>query len=132
MPEIKISIQPSFSQVAQAFMRQDIRGFLAKEVNRLAASVERFSKQLTPVATGRLRASIGFTPAKLFPQTVVKTGTSYAIYVHEGTRFMRARPFMKEGARLGQMFIGGQIAPRLDKAIADNFKKIAGTGVLKI
>ena len=132
MPEIKISISPSFNSLAKAFMSQNIRSFLVKEVNRLGASVERFSKQLTPVDTGRLRASIGFIPANLFPQVIVKTSTNYAVYVHSGTKYMRGRPFMSEGARLAQMFLAGKIAPRIDKEIADNFKKITGTGVLTI
>jgi len=58
MSEITISIKPNISGLAQAFMNANIRGFLVNEVNRLAARVERFGKQLTPVDTGRLRASI--------------------------------------------------------------------------
>jgi hypothetical protein len=54
----------------------------------------------------------------------------YAIYVHEGTRYMRARPFLKEGARLAQLSLAGELEGKLNQEIAANFKKIGGTGTL--
>jgi len=125
MPEIRISIQPSFGSLANAFMRQNIGSFLIKEVNRLAAATERFSKQLAPTDTGTMKSRIGFVPAKALPRTIVKTDVFYSIYVHEGTKYMRARPFMKEGAKFAQAFIGGQIPPRLDKFITKEFKSVS-------
>ena len=124
MSDIKfnVNIKPDAMQLGMAFMKQDIRGFLIKEVNRLAATVERYSKQLTPVRTGRLRGSINFTPASLFPQVEVGTHTSYAIYVHEGTKYMRARPFMKYGAAFAQVGIEHQLASRLDEEFTRGFK----------
>lgn len=127
---LNIAIKPSTEKIAMAFMRQDIRSFLRKEVNRLAMGVQKFSKQLTPVVTGHLRGSIRVEPSSFLPQATIRTGIEYAVFVHEGTRYMRARPFMWEGARLAEKFLAGEIAPRLDKEIADNFKKIGGTGTL--
>lgn len=68
------------------------------------------------VDTGRLRASISFvahgggesqnkgaqeadyitgTPDELC--TIIGTNVNYAVYVHEGTRKMQARPFLRDG-----------------------------------
>ena len=62
--------------------------------------VERYAKLVTPVDTGRLRASIatslgvrdrGIT-------SIVQTNVFYAVFVHEGTKRMRGRPYMQQGA----------------------------------
>jgi len=103
-------------------MKQNVQGFLVKEVNRLAATVERFAKQLTPVRTGRLRGSINFTPASLFPRVEVGPHTGYAVYVHEGTKYMRARPFMKYGAAFAQVGVEHQLASRLDEEFTRSFR----------
>ena len=65
-----------------------------------AFTVEREAKILSPVDTGRLRASIA-TSLGILDQgltSIVSTNVEYAIYVHEGTRRMRGRPFMKQAA----------------------------------
>lgn len=47
----------------------------------------------TPVLTGRLRAS---TYSKFEPlRGEVGTNTNYDRFVHEGTRYMKARPYLK-------------------------------------
>lgn len=59
------------------------------------------AKRQTPVDTGRLRASIYVTPRMSLGNAYVEVGphTDYGLYVHEGTRWMRARPFMEWGLR---------------------------------
>lgn len=48
------------------------------------------------ILTGALRSSVHVT--KLVPgEARVGPGVKYSIYVHEGTRFMRARPFVPAG-----------------------------------
>lgn len=62
--------------------------------------VEREAKIETPVMTGRLRSSISLASSlglRTEPHVVISPHTNYAIYVHEGTRFMKARPFMTKG-----------------------------------
>lgn len=68
---------------------------LDEAIKKSAFLVERESKIVTPVLTGRLRASI-FTTLKPLRATV-QPKTDYALFVHEGTSKMRARPFMKLG-----------------------------------
>ena len=121
---MSVTIKPSASSLAQAFMKQNVSSFLKKEVNRLAASVERYAKQLTPVKTGLLRGSISFTPVSITLQSIVSTHRDYAIYVHEGTMYMRSRPFMKYGAMFAQVGVEREITQRLDKEFTDTFKKL--------
>lgn len=123
-PMISVTIKPDPSQLAQAFMKQNISSFLRMEVNRLAASVERYAKQLTPVKTGRLRASINFTPVSLMLQSIVSTHTDYALFVHEGTKYMRSRPFMRYGAMFAQVGVEREITQRLDEDFTKTFKTL--------
>ena len=66
---------------------------------RVAAKVETAAKARCPVDTGRLRGSINW---RLVMEggtltAIIGTNVEYAIYVHEGTRFMAGRPFLREG-----------------------------------
>jgi len=75
---------------------------LKEAVTKSAFLVEREAKMLAPVDTGRLRSSIntsyGIGPLGIGAK--VATDVEYAIYVHEGTSRMRARPFMKQAAEM--------------------------------
>jgi HK97 gp10 family phage protein len=124
MINIQVSIKPSAENLAKAFMNQNLKTFLLGEINRLAAGVERYAKQLTPVDTGRLRASIFYSPANSFLQAVVSTNTEYAIYVHEGTKYMRARPFMKYGAMFAELEQRTDFQGRLDAEFTKAFKTL--------
>lgn len=80
--------------------------------------LERRAKPLTPVRTGRLRASyqtmFGTLTGALFPTV------DYAIYVHEGTRYMRARPFLREAVAVSE----NQIQKYFEEAINNVFKNL--------
>ena len=68
---------------------------MSKAVKKSAFLIEAESKPVTPVDTGRLRASIS---SQIMPLTAtIAPHTDYAIYVHEGTYKMRERPFMGWG-----------------------------------
>ena len=58
--------------------------------------VERESKARTPVDTGLLRRSI---TTRMLSRTSGQVGTNieYARFVHDGTRYMAARPFLTQG-----------------------------------
>lgn len=68
---------------------------LAVAIKKSALMIERESKKLTPVDTGRLRSSIVSDIRPM--RATIAPHTDYAIFVHEGTRYMKSRPFMKEG-----------------------------------
>jgi len=58
--------------------------------------VEREAKRLAPVRTGTLRRSVTSRVGE--SGNVVRVGTNlrYAPFVHFGTRYMRARPFLED------------------------------------
>ena len=73
---------------------------MIKAQNKVKDVWLRRSKLRTPVRTGRLRASekVKLSVAAPFPQTIeIGTNLEYAEFVHEGTRFMEARPFFVWG-----------------------------------
>lgn len=61
--------------------------------------IERISKKNAPVDTGRLRADIATKLYQKELKGVVYNTVEYAIYVHEGTRKMRARPYILNAIR---------------------------------
>lgn len=74
---------------------------------RVAAKAETASKARCPVDTGRLRGSINWRIVLEGGTLVAIIGTNveYAIFVHEGTRYMSGRPFLVEG--VNQALAGG-------------------------
>lgn len=66
---------------------------LNKALKKSLLLIERDSRRNTPVDTGRLRASHRTKFSTLSGE--LSTNVSYATFVHEGTRYMRARPFMR-------------------------------------
>jgi len=136
MTTISYTFKPKLERFSKVFGKMDFKSFLRKETEKLAFNTERFGKQLTPVGTpestgvkgyvgGRLRASIGVsTLIGGLVGHMVSTNTEYAIYVHEGTKYMRARPFLSEGLDFAQQNLKNQIGSRLDKEITDKFKKL--------
>lgn len=55
------------------------------------------AKNRCPVDTGYLRSKTKYYLSKMFGQNYLTIGNNceYCIYVHEGTRRMRARPFLR-------------------------------------
>lgn len=70
---------------------------LDKAIKQSIFTIDRESKTRTPVDTGRLRAS----HTTLFSPLRGEVGptANYATFVHEGTRYMRGRPFLREAVR---------------------------------
>lgn len=97
---------------------QVVENEVNKGIKRAIIQVERSAKIKVPVDTGRLRAShqIEFTNfrGELFPTT------DYAPFVHEGTRFMRARPWLMD-AWLTER---GTIETILNQAVESALRKV--------
>ena len=95
---MKINITSNIPIVSAKLMATPvlINSALKRAVRKSALLVERYSKMRSPVDTGRLRSSIR-TRIDDFTATVSPT-VNYAIFIHDGTRNMRARPFMTQGA----------------------------------
>lgn len=78
------------------------------------------SKKNAPVDTGNMRGGI-FT--SILPMTAsIVSPVSYSIYVHEGTRYMRARPFLYDAAEQKREEILDTFDRELNKAV-DSFNK---------
>lgn len=66
-------------------------------LTRIGMQVQNRARSAAPVDTGRLRASIQMTPVQLSGSTLtvrVGSNVNYAVWVHEGTRFMSGRPYL--------------------------------------
>ena len=84
-------------------------------IARSAFVFEGNAKERTPVDTGRLRASIWTMTERL--SATVSTNVEYARYVHEGTSFMRGRPFMRWGLEDAAGDIRGIIQDEIERAL---------------
>lgn len=85
LPEIKAAFAK-----APGLMTNELNTAIRKSVISIGAD----SRRNTPVLTGRLRASTLEQYSNLKGE--VGTHTDYDIFVHWGTKYMRARPYLLE------------------------------------
>lgn len=90
MSKIDFIIDENDIGKAKAISDQDIR----RALEQCGALWETDAKKITPVDTGRLRNSIEHHQEG-DDTMVVQTNVEYAIYVHEGARGRRVRPFIR-------------------------------------
>lgn len=109
-------IQAAFKQ-SPVLMTKNLRVAL----QRAAITIGRQSRINTPVMTGRLRAS---TYERFYSNlsAEVGTNTNYALFVHEGTRFMRARPFLARAVDSEQ----SKVDEEFRRAVEKTLDEIAG------
>lgn len=91
-----------------------VKGASAEAVRNTAIDVNRLAKQLCPVDTGRLRASIqisDFNPD--VPSAVVGTNVEYAEYVEYGTSRQSAQPYMRPAAEEGKQILKAEMQKEL-------------------
>lgn len=76
-------------------LRNDL---LRRGVRVLTAARDRLGSNPRRIDTGRLRSSISIREFIAGSAWGVAVGTDveYAVYVHEGTRYMEANPFLKD------------------------------------
>lgn len=118
--QIYVDINPTFEKLADKFQGINVGQFLQKSITKFAFMTEAESKKVTPVDTGRLRASIN---TSLYPlRAVVAPHTNYAVFVHEGTRKMKARPFMKWGVEAAARGLESMMAKELTKIIEEKIQ----------
>ena len=67
-----------------------VKNFSQEMVDEIRERIQRRAQQLVPVDTGKLRASI-----RLIQKYTVGSTVRYAGYVEQGTRYMRAQPYME-------------------------------------
>lgn len=108
-------IRAAFSKAPQ-IMTVNLQKAIQRSILRIGAR----SRRNTPVRTGRLRAS----HYERFYSTLkgeVGTNTSYDLFVHEGTRFMRGRPFLRFAVEQEQTSVDNEFK----HAVQDTLDKIA-------
>lgn len=91
LPEIKAAFNK-----APRLMSKELNLAIRKTVLMIGSD----SRRNTPVDTGRLRAS-----TREFFQNLrgeIGTHTEYDIFVHEGTRFMKGRPYLKKAVEMNE------------------------------
>lgn len=95
MPQIQIEIT-NIAQIRRAFSSSPV--LMVKELNtairQTVLSVGAQSRRNTPVNTGRLRASTYERFGSLRGE--VGTDVFYDRFVHDGTRYMRGRPYLAD------------------------------------
>lgn len=98
MADIQIKIK-NLAQIKSAFAMSPrlMTTELDKAIAKSLFVIEARSKQNTPVDTGRLRASTKTVLRRLRGE--VGTHTEYDVFVHDGTKFTRGRPYLLNAAK---------------------------------
>lgn len=100
--EVTIEGQERLNELARNAINLNMRTQTGKMLRRLATVAERGIKGAITggwtraLDTGLMRSSVR-TKRFTEDEVVVGTNVGYAIYPHEGTRFMKARPFIPVG-----------------------------------
>ena len=92
----------------------DIDDIVERELTDSANNIEKQAKNITPVDTGRLRASITADVKGL--EANIGTDVEYASYVHEGTSEMAPQPFLYP--------VADGIIEGIDDRIADDIARL--------
>lgn len=100
----------------------ELKFAIRNSIRKSAKVIEGVAKKT--VSRGVLKAwDTGFMAGSIRPDYIralkasVSPHTDYAIYVHEGTRFMRARPFMKVASEKGTPKIQDIFKKAIERAL---------------
>lgn len=110
--EIQVRVLSNGLKGATAKAKKGIAAALAREKAPLLADMQR----RTPVDRGELRASE--TAESDANSLTLAAGTDHAVYVHQGTRRMAARPFAKDAIEAG----APQVAASVGQSIAESLQ----------
>lgn len=107
----------NMAQIKMAFGRAP--ALMAKELNTAIKKTTLFimgkSMVNTPVDTGRLRSSTYSRFGNL--QGEVGTNTNYDVFVHNGTRFMKARPYLLNAVNESQRQVDDFFTKAVDNVL---------------
>lgn len=111
MPVTVRVIRNDFPKMSAAAKRGIAKGFASAKGPLLADTQRR-----TPVDTGELRSSE--TAESDDTSLTLTAGTDHAVYVHQGTRRMAARPFMRDAVEAGMPAIVNALADGIASEMA--------------
>lgn len=118
---MQVSIQiKNINQIRYAFLRapQKMSIELDKAIRKSTFQIARQSRVNTPVDTGRLRSSHTETFGRM--RGIIEPKAEYAEFVHDGTRFMRGRPFLADAVESEE----SQVQEFFKQAVENVFKRI--------
>lgn len=113
LPQIKAA----FSKAPQLMSQQ-----LNIAIKKTLFTVESAGKPTTPVDTGRLRASWYTRFGNFRGET--GTNTNYDIFVHNGTRFMRARPYLYNAVKFTENRVENFFTQAVDNVLSDIGRRV--------
>lgn len=118
MAEINITIT-NLPEIKAAFAKAPrlMTAQLNLAIKKSLFIVEGRSKRNTPVLTGRLRSSHRSIFGNLKGE--VGTHTNYDMFIHEGTRFMRPRPFLRTAVIQSDPDINKYFTQAVDKVLSE-------------
>lgn len=116
MPNIEVKIR-NIPQIRAAVAKSPVRMLMELNIaiQKSIFSIGRDSRIKSPVLTGRLRASHYETFAPLRGE--VGPNTNYAFFVHEGTRYMRKRPFLLEAVKSNEQRVQDNFTQAVQKTL---------------
>lgn len=117
--EINISVDAKETLKYMDRLPENIKKAIGDALAKSAFTVERYMKMNAPVDTGRLRSSIftELTPSIYPTRATISPHVFYAIFINEGTRFIRANPFVTKTAQQAE----SEVQNFFDEAL-DNMK----------
>lgn len=100
-------------------MPEKVKQSIGEALAKSAFTIERYAKMEAPVDTGRLRSAIitEMTPSRYPTRATITPFVNYAIFVHEGTRFIRANPFMERAKQRGESEVQQFFSDALDDGL---------------
>lgn len=115
---VTVKIQ-NIDEIRSAFSKAPAKMVVSldKAIKKSVFSIQSQSQRNAPVDTGRLRAShmTGFGTLMGFVQPTA----NYAIFVHEGTRFMSGRPFLLEAVQSEDQKVQGYFKDAVQDVLND-------------
>lgn len=116
MPTISIEII-NLAQIKRAFNKAPALTVKYADIaiNLSIMKITGTSMAHTPVDTGNLRASHlrGLKFSNLYGE--VSPTASYAIYVHQGTKYMKGRPFLYNAVKTEENYVQKQFTQAMQK-----------------
>jgi len=116
MANINITISNA-AEIKAAFRRAPelMTSELNTAIKKVVITIQGDSMRNTPVDTGRLRASTYSKYGYLSGE--VGTHTNYDVFVHEGTRYMKARPYLLTAIESNENKINDYFTAAVDKVL---------------
>ena len=84
-------------------------------IKKSSGELTRQSQLITPHDTGRLKSSHEQRFSNL--KATIQPTAEYAVFVHEGTRFMKARPFLADAAEITEGYIDAEFEHAVQKTL---------------